>query len=339
MPETAAQMSSPSPQEHIQGIVNNYWQACAVGVATQLELADLLDNGPLHLDVLAQRTKTHAPSLFRMLRALESTGIFTQVSPQVFANTPASACLRRSAPGSQWAWVRICLCADSFVYEGWSGLMLAVQNGQPGFDQVRGMNGWKYLQANPEWGTHFNVAMRDVSALVTPAITASYNWSQFPVIADIAGGIGTQLADILDAHPSCRGILFDQPQVIAQALPQSRMEKVHGDFFTEIPVEADAYILRWIIHDWAEPQALAILANIKKAAKPDSELILLESVIPETPDFHPGKWMDVNMLVMVGGRERTASEFRALYHEAGFELDEIVPTPSPLSIITGKLRV
>ena len=133
-------MSAATPQEQILGIVNNHWQSCCVGAAAQLELADVLADGPLHVDLLAERTKTHAPSLYRMLRALESTGIFTQTSPRVFGNTPASECLRRNLPGSNWAWIRFTLCSGAPVFEGWRGLMLSLQNGRPGFDQVTGQN-------------------------------------------------------------------------------------------------------------------------------------------------------------------------------------------------------
>jgi O-methyltransferase domain len=195
-------MSTPTPQEQILGIVNNYWQSCCLGAAAQLELADHLANGPLHVDVLAERTETHAPSLYRMLRALESTGIFTQSSPRVFTNTPASECLRRHATGSQWAWIRIALCADAPVFDGWRGLMRALENGRPGFDQLRGQPAWDYLRSDPQQGTIFNEAMRDLSASMTPAVTESYDWSQFPVIADIGGGIGAQLLNILDARPA-----------------------------------------------------------------------------------------------------------------------------------------
>src|SRR5688572_14169075 len=121
-------MSAVSPQEQILGIVNNHWQSCAVGAAAQLELADLLADGPLHVDILAERTKMHGPSLYRMLRALESTGIFTQTSPAVFANTPASDCLRRNKAGSNWAWIRFTLCSGAPVFEGWRGLMLSLKN-------------------------------------------------------------------------------------------------------------------------------------------------------------------------------------------------------------------
>jgi len=211
VPETTMQMSAPTPQERILGVVNNYWQGCCVGAAAQLEIADHLAGAPLHVDVLAERSKTHAPSLYRLLRALESIGIFTQTSPRVFANTPQSECLRRHAEGSQWAWIRITLCPDSFAVDGWRGLMLALQNGRTGIEQVRGCTAWECLRDDPQQSTFFNKAMRDLSVSMTPAVTASYDWSRFPMIADIGGGIGAQLSSILDAHPSCRGILFDQP--------------------------------------------------------------------------------------------------------------------------------
>jgi hypothetical protein len=338
MSETETRPSAPTPQEQVLGIVNNYWQGCSVGAAARLELADLLAAGPMHVNVLAERTKTDAASLFRMLRALESTGIFRQLSRGVFANTPASECLRRHAPGSQWAWIRMALCPDAMLFDGWRGLMQALENGRPGFDQLHGHSAWEHLQANPQQGTIFNQAMRDLGASMTPAVTASFEWGRFPVIADIGGGIGAQLLNILDAHPSCQGILFDQPQVVAEAPLHDRMKCVGGDFFAEIPISADAYLLRWIIHDWADDKAIAILENVREAAKPGARLLLVESVIPETPEFDMGKWMDVNMLVMAGGCERTATEFRDLYDQAGFELEQIIPTPSPLSIVVGKPR-
>jgi len=335
MPEAGARPTAPTPQEQILGIVNNHWQSLCVGVAAQLELADQLANGPLHVDVLAERTKTHAPSLYRMLRALESTGIFTESSPRVFANTPQSECLRRYATGSQWAWIRICLCPDSFVEDGWRGLMLAVKNGQPGFDQLRGCSPWEFMQSNPEQRTNFNEAMRDLSASITPSVTASYDWSKFPVIADIGGGIGAQLSSILDAHRSCRGILFDQPQVVAESPLHDRIERVGGDFFTEIPVQADAYLMRWIIHDWSDDKAIAILENVRRAAPPSARLVLVEWVVSETADFDAGKWMEINMLVKAGGPASTAFEFRSLYGKERVDLEHLIPTPSPLRIIVG----
>lgn len=214
--------------------------------------------------------------------------------------------------------------------------MLSLKNGQPGFDQVTGENAWQHMQSNPQTYTIFNEAMRDLSSSISPAIAEALDWSKYPVIADIGGGIGTQLASILEAHPSCRGILFDLPNVIAEAPENSRIERVGGDFFEEVSVQADAYLMRWVLHDWSDEEAVAILANVKRVARPNSRLMLAESVIPETPEFDMGKWMDLNMMMMATGRERTAAEFHDLLAQSGFELEQIVPTGSPLSIIVGK---
>jgi O-methyltransferase len=328
-------MSPATPQEQILGVVNNHWQSCCVGAAAQLELADLLADGPLHVDVLAERTQTHAPNLYRMLRALESTGIFTQTSPRVFGNTPASECLRRNLAGSNWAWIRFTLCAGAPVFEGWRGLVLSLRNGRPGFDQVTGQGAWEHLQSNPHTQTIFNQAMRDLSASISPAVAGSFDWSRFPVVADIGGGIGSQLSSILDAHPSCRGILFDRPAVVAETT-DGRIECVGGDFFIDVPIHADAYMMRWVLHDWSDAESVGLLKNLRKVARPDARLIVVESVIPETPEFDLGKWMDLNMMMMATGRERTVAEFRELFGRAGFTLEHIVPTPSPLSIVVGK---
>jgi hypothetical protein len=245
-----------APHEQILNIVMGFWQSRALAVAAELELADQLAEGAVAVDSLASRTRTDASSLFRLMRALESIGIFKQVSPKVFTNTPA--------------------------------------------------------------------------------VTASYDWSQFPVIADIGGGIGTQLVDILNTHPSCRGILFDQPEVVAGAIGHNRVTTSGGDFFRSIPAGADVYTLRWIIHDWADAEAASILKNVRQAMKPGALLILIEEVVPEPPLPTFGMWLDPHMLVMHRGRERTITEYRELYEQAGFVLEQVVQTPSPHSLIVGR---
>jgi hypothetical protein len=214
--------------------------------------------------------------------------------------------------------------------------MLSLKNGRPGFDQVTGENAWQHMQSNPETYSIFNEAMRDLSTSISPAVAVALDWSQYPMIADIGGGIGSQLESILEAHPSCRGILFDQPNVVAEAPEHGQIERVGGDFFKDVPVRADAYVMRWLLHDWSDEESVAILTNIKKVASPSARLMLVESVIPETPDFDMGKWMDLNMMMMATGKERTAAEFRDLLDRAGFALEQIVPTPSPLSIVVAK---
>ena len=328
----------PTPHEQILAITAGFWQSRALAVAAELELADLLAAGPLHIDAIASRTKTHAPSLFRLLRALESLGIFSQIAPMVFANTPASECLRQNVPNTQWAWVRAQLSVGGGVYEGWSGLGGSIKTGDTAFDQILGCSFWEYYRRNPEAGTIFSEAMRLIGKHNSPEVARAYDWSRFPVIADIGGGIGGLLVDILNAHPSCRGLLFDELNVVQQAISHERLKPIGGDFFQTVPAGADAYILRWIIHDWPEVEAVALLGKVREAMKPGARLILLEELIPKTPELVAGKWIDVLMLAITGGRERTEKEYSELLWSASCELEEVVPRAGPLSILVAKAK-
>jgi O-methyltransferase domain/Dimerisation domain len=334
-PKTPA---APSPQEHISEIMSGFWKSRATTIAAELELADLLGVGSLDIDSLAQLTKTHAPSLFRLMRALESIGLFRQVAPRVFANTHASAALRRNVPGSQWAFVRSTLSTGLGQYDAWAEVMYSVQTGKTGLGKLYGVGPWEFFTARPEIWAIFNDAMRDASAAISPAVAAAYDWNRFRVIADIGGGVGSQLVSILDAHPSVRGILFDAEPVVAQAIPHDRMERVSGDFFKSVPAGADAYTMRRIIHDWADEESIAILKNIRKAMTPESRVVLIEEIIPETPEPCWAKWLDLHMLVVAGGRERTVAEYQDLYVKSGFDLERIIPTPAGSSLIIGRPR-
>jgi hypothetical protein len=325
--------TKPAPQEQILSIVLGFWQARALAVATELGLPELLAEGPLDVDQLASRTQTDGPALFRLLRALESIGIFTQTSPRVFSNTATSACLRKDVPGSQWPTVVHCLSKGSGPFEGWDELEYAVRTGGPSVEKTYGYDFWELLRRNPQSSVAMNGAMRSANLAMTPAVTAAYKWSQFPVIADIGGGIGTQLVSILDASPTSRGILFDKPHLRAESIAHSRVEVIDGDFFESVPAGADAYLLRWVLHDWDDAAAGLILGSIRRAMGPNARLFVIEPVIPDGPAFHFGKWTDLQMLVCVGGRERTETEYRTLLASAGFEVQEVVGTASPLSLL------
>ncbi len=338
MTQNATAPAAPAPADRVNAILYGYWQSRALAVAVELELPDLLADGPLSVDDLAARSKTDSTSLYRLLRALESVGIFQEVSPRVIANTPAGECLRKNVPGSQWAWARLILSPGLGQFEAWSGLLGSIQTGQVAYDRMFGGSYWQFLQQNPATWTIFNEAMRSLSAPMTPAVTAAWNWSRAPIIADIGGGIGSQLVDILSAHTSCRGILFDQQDVLAGAISHDRVERVAGDFLQRVPAGADAYLLRWILHDWADPEAISILSNIRKAMKPDSLVAVIEWVIPETSEPTLGKWMDLHMLAILGGRERTAAEYANLLARADLQLEEVVPTASSLSIVMARAR-
>lgn len=312
------------PEEQVLEIVRGFWQSRALATAAELEIADHLADGPLAIEVLAEQTQTHAPSLFRLMRALESAGVFKQVSPRVFANTAASECLQKNVPGSLWAFVRTILSKGFGQYDSWGDVITSLRAGEPAFDQLYGCGPWEFFHGNPEIWTVFNQAMRAASALISPIVASSYNWRKFPVIADIGGGIGSQLVAILEAHPSSRGILFDQPGVLAEALPHDRIERVPGNFFESVPSGADAYTMRWIMHDWLDPQATIILGNIRKVIAPESRVVLIEEIIPDTPELTWGKWIDLHMMTVTGGRERTISEYADLFAKSGFELEKVV---------------
>lgn len=330
---TAARPESTRvPVEQFFAIMLGFLHYHAFLTAAELELPDHLANGPLSVDDLASRTNTHAPSLFRMMRALESIGVFKQLSRGVFANTPLSELLRREIPGSQWAFVRT-LSPGLGRYEAWAGFSDSIRTGKPAFDRIHGCNVWEFLQRNPGHAALFGEFMRSAHASMTPAVTAAYDWGRFPVIADIGGGIGGQLVDILNAYPSCTGILFDQPDVIARAIPHEGVKCVSGSFFERVPSAADAYILRSVIHDWDDAEAVAILKTIRAATKPDSRVILVERVLPDTSEYALSKWEDLVMLVQTGGKERTAGEYRQLLEKAEFETEQIVATRVQFSLI------
>jgi hypothetical protein len=323
------------PHTQLLEIAMGFWRDRALTVAAELELADQLAARPLYVEELAARTKTNARSLFRVLRALETIGVFKQVSPRLCGNTEVSEFLRKDIRGSVWTTIRLGSVGGG-SFEAWTGLLGAIQTGQIAFEQIHGYSRWEFLQRNPKQAEIFNEAMRSLSAARTPAVTAASDWSRFPVIADIGGGIGTQLVDILNAHSRCKGILFDQPEVIAQAIPHDRIERVSGSFFERLPSGADAYILRSVIHDWADAEAVEILKTVCAAAKPESRVILIELIIDDAPENARTKWQDLLMMVTAGGQEREAAEYQRLLETAGLELEQIVPTPPGLNLIISR---
>jgi O-methyltransferase domain/Dimerisation domain len=339
MTDSTATSAYPSrtPSEQLFMLTGAFMHYRALQTAAELGLADHLANSPLEVDDLATRSKAHAPSLFRMMRTLESVGVFKQVSPRVFANTPVSELLRTGVPGSQWAYVRA-VSPGGGIYEAWSGFTYSVRTGKPAFEQIHGCSIWEFMRQHPVQAAVFDEFMRNAQAAMTPAATAAYDWSRFPVIADIGGGIGGQLVDILNAHPSCKGILLDRPDVIARALLHERIERVAGNFFERVPAGADAYVLRAVIHDWGDEDAVRILKTVRQAAKPDSRVILIEFTLPETSEYAYGKTADLTMLALTGGQERTANEYRELLDKAGFEVEQIIPTPAQTSLVVSQPR-
>jgi hypothetical protein len=306
-------------------------------VAARLGVADLLAGGPRPVSELAEATATHERSLYRLLRSLAGAGVFTETGEQVFGLTPLAELLRSDVPGSMRN--GIIFMGEHWHLQVWSNMMHSVRTGQPAWGHTHGSEVFEYFAANPEHAEIFNGAMTDMSVAVAPFVVEAYDFSGFATLADIAGGHGYLLSQILKANPELSGILFDVPQVIegAGALLEregvsGRVERVAGDFFASVP-RADAYVLKHIIHDWDDERAAAILRNINAAMGPDGRVLIVETVVPEGDEPHYSKLLDLEMLTSPGGAERTAEEYAALLASAGLRLSRIIPTRSPFSIV------
>lgn len=309
-----------------------------VYVAAKLGLADQLASGPKAPGELAGPLGAHAHSLYRLMRTLASLGILTEVDDQRFGLTPLGEVLRTDAPGA----VRSTLI--TFGGPTFSAAMEqlehSVKTGETGFEKAWGMPIFDYLGQHPEEARLFSETMVGFHGAEPPAIAAGYDFSPFKTIVDVGGATGNLLAAILARHPQPTGILYDLPHVVADAPAflaargvSSRVTIESGDFFRAIPDGGDAYILSHIIHDWTEAQCLTILGNCRKAMKPSARLLIVEMVLPPGDAPHPGKMLDMVMLAIPGGTERTESEYATLLASAGFRLSRVVPTASAVSVV------
>ncbi len=308
------------------------WQLHTMRACCELGVPDQLNAGPLSIDEIAQGTGTSPEHLYRMMRALADIGVFAETEPRTFGHTTLSEMLRADLPGS-FRWMLLAELAPE-RFPAWFALPDSIRTGGIAYDKVNGKNIWEYYRDdNPAQGEAFSRWMTGASHAMIEAIHHAFNFSHYQTVVDVAGGQGALLASILDRNPHQRGILFDLPEVVARAVEHPRIRRVGGSFFESVPEGGDLYTLKWIIHDWEESKAVEILSNVRRAMKPGAHLMLIEGVVSESsePDFV--KWMDINMLVMVGGRERTAAEYEALLSKSGFKLDRIVPTQSMPSLI------
>jgi hypothetical protein len=327
----------PAPAQMIQ-IITNFWTTRAVYIIAKLGIADSLKSGPKSTQELAESTGTHAPSLYRLLRALASTGMLASEKDGRFGLTPLSELLVTDAPGSM-RWLIISELGQEH-YPAWGNLMHSIKTGEIAFDNHFGMDLWKYFRQNPEGAAVFNDSMSGLTAIVNEKITSLYDFSRFNKIVDVGGGHGALITSILKANPQAFGVLFDAEEVISGARSKldaagiaDRCAPVAGDFFQSVPAGGDAYIMKWIIHDWDDERATRILKNIRGQIPQNGRVIIVDAVVPEgdEPDF--SKFFDLNMMVMTGGKERTAKEFDRLLGGAGFRFLRVIPTDLPVSII------
>ena len=310
----------------------------SIYAVTKLGVADLLAEKSQTADELALQTNMHAPSLYRVLRTLASVGIFAENADGRFELTPIAAPLCSDAPNSMRDFAL--MLGGEWHWRMFGELMHSVKTGATAQDKACGAELFEYLANNPEDAKVFNRAMTSHSLAAVPAIVEGYDFSSIGKLVDIGGGQGILLAGILKANPQAQGILFDMPSVIAgesglleKEGVTARVEKNSGDFFQSVPADADAYVMKHIIHDWDDEQSIKILQNIHSAMNENGKVLIVEMVVPEGNELSPSKILDLQMLIGTGGKERTEKEYRKLLEAADFRLIRVIPTRSPLSIV------
>jgi SAM-dependent methyltransferase len=314
-----------------------YWLSQAIYVAAKLGIADLLRNGPQSCVALATSTGSDAPSLFRLMRALSSVGIFAHLGRGHFALSRLAERLQTGVHGSLRAMV---ITIGEIHYQACGSLLHSVQTGSPAFNTVFGASLFDYLQENTDAADAFNQGMANVSSMLAYAVLMAYDFAGISSIVDVGGGQGKLLEKILQFNPDITGTVFDTASTIEGAqqgfggdVRKRRCSYVVGDFFTSVPQGADAYLLCGVIHDWDDRRALRILRNCRRAMTEKGRLLIVDMVVPDTDATSFSKLLDLNMLAMTGGRERTQAEFRALLDAADYKLTRIIPTMAPQSII------
>ena len=335
-PETTPQDKAA---QQIFQLAMGYMASAALQTAVKLRVADQLASGPRALGEIAPAVGANEDALYRILRALAGFGIFEELDGRRFALTPAGEMLRSDRPGMypMALWI-----TSPFHFRAYAELVHSARTGEPAVERVVGMPAFEYLAKDRELSEIFNNAMTSFSAMVVPAALEAYDFSGISTLVDVAGGHGMLLASILQKFPGTRGILADVDHVIAGAGPRlhaagvaDRVETRTIDFFKAVPEGGDVYIMKHIIHDWDDDRASIILGNIRKAlsGKPNGKVILLEAIVAGGNEPDPTKLIDLEMMVMPGGRERTTAEFEALFARSGFRLTRVVPTKSPLAVI------
>ncbi len=337
-----SQRLTPPPMALLE-LIQGAMVSQAISVAAQLGVADIVKDEPLPVDEIARQVQAHPEALYRLLRLLASLSIFEELDGRRFALTPMADALRADAPNSMRGMA--VLMGHPIHWEDWAHLIDSVRTGDPALPKLRGMGAFEYLFANPEYGAVFFQGMGNLSAIETEPILGAYDFSAFGTIVDVGGGNGALLSRILQQSPASRGVLFDEragmsgaEAVFAQAGVADRARIDAGGLFDPVTPGADAYLLKHIVHDWPEEQALQILRNVRQAAGDNGRLLLMEFVPPEGNAPHPGKLVDLWLMLLVGGRERTRAQYSELLSRAGFELEQVVPTASPLSIVEARPR-
>jgi hypothetical protein len=335
---------APSTDQVLIQLLTGAWATQAVATAARLSIPDLLAGGPRTADEVAAKAEIDDGGTYRLLRALASLGVLERRADGRFALTAIGERLRSDAPGT----FRDAFIAetDTIHWRSWEKAADAVRSGLPRPKPVFGMPAFDYYAQNPTEGEQFGRAMQNISRFAAAAVLEAYDFSGVRTVMDVGGGNGSLALAILEKHPEMRGKVFDLPYMaphahasIAAAGAAQRCVFEAGDFFAAVPKGADLQVLKFILHDWTDEECVRLLGCCRASLSPGGRILIVEMLVPEEirPDFV--MLMDLNMLVMTGGRERTAKEFEKVLSEAGFEMTRVIPTSSPFSLVEARPRV
>ena len=327
----SAQSNKPTPQQIVMQIGTGFIPAACLNGIASFRIPDQLAAGPKPVEEIAAKSGLNPDALYRAMRVLAMVGIFSEVAPRTFALTELGQVLRSDTPGNLAAMLEFMGSRHHFHF--YSEMRHALKTGESTVEKCTGVSCFDLFERDAEYARLFDAAMTNYSQRTIPGVLEAYDFSGVKTLVDVAGGHGFVLGSILQEYPAMRGILFDVERVIAGARPlleslgvADRVQLVAGDFFKSVPA-ADTYIMQHIIHDWDDDRAALILRNCRAAMQGTGRVIVLDAVVPagDQPDF--SKLLDIEMMLLPGGKERTEQEFARLFSKAGLKLSRIVPTP------------
>jgi hypothetical protein len=329
------------PSAAVFQLILNVWAAQSAATFARLGMADLLAEGPAPARLVAERAGTHTGATYRLLRGLATVGIVEALADDRFSLTRVGQCLRSDVPGS----MRSLLIAEMAPghWLPWGDIEHSIRTGTPAAPKTLGKPAWEYYAEHPEEANHFAQGMSGFSAMAIDAVLEAYSFTGAHLVVDVGGSHGSLLSAVLQTLPHARGILFDRPNVVSGAGPAldragvaPRVMCQGGSFFESVPEGGDVYLLKSVLHDWSDDECVTILSACRKAMSPDGCVVVIEMLISNLGPPSPAPLIDLNMLVMLTGRERTEEEFGALFTRAGLALSRIVPTHSPFVAIEAR---
>ncbi|MFO1059134.1 MAG: methyltransferase [Dongiaceae bacterium] len=330
-------MSDAIGFEEMRRQICGFAVTAAVSAVTRLGLPDRLAQGPRRAEELAGEVGVDAVFLARTLRYLASEGVLEARADGSFALNERSRWLRSDVAGSLAP--RAAFSGAPLSWAGWGGYLAALRSGRSGVEAAFGKPLFELLQQDADSAAIFERYMTGQTAASVAALLAVYDFAGIGLLVDVGGSRGALLAGVLAAHPAMRGILLDLPKVVAHAGPvlagvAERCSVVGGDFFTAVPAGGDAYVLKFILHDWDDARCATLLEQCRRAMAPGGRVLVMEHIVPEGPGPHMAHFMDLNMLALTdGGRERTEAEYRALLRRAGLALGRSLPTPIGVNLL------